>query len=569
MPVFALLRVAVVQFAVTDDVAANLRTCLRLIDQAAATCHPAVMVLPEFINHIAWYDSPDHCYAVAVSRGDAFWSALAERAAAHHCYLKVNVTLKQPGGQVTGTNVLFGPTGAVVAENDKQILMGNENNFLTPASQVTPLAETDFGALGMYACMDGVIPEVARALAVRHPLVLLNSLNSFAHDEAALHIPVRAAENKVFVAAANKVGALVPPHLTEAVAARLKIAPTFLQGAGESQIVAPDGRVLAQAPRTGEAVVWADLDLDEARHKRRPDGTDILLSRRPELYAPLGQAAPVSGQRPGEAEVLGAVYQPPSATPLTPADMATVVRQAHDRGVRVLVFPELAHLPHGQVTDPASAAALSEQVVAAVQAALAADHYAVLSVVRGQPGAWQHAGLVLSQHGVTLSQPQLHAAGRHPWVNVYGDALAHVDTTWGRLAVVVGNDAIYPETFRLAALQGVEVVGVPTTVLEPWESALGFPERAAENRLNVLVADRAESAIYAVGEDFTLWTAWKNRPFDGNINVPLITRGQTGLTAAPLYPAAAHNKLISHRTHLLDNRPWPLAAPLLAPVSAG
>lgn len=568
MSASSLLRVAVLQFGVTADVAANLHTCLRLIDQAAALCRPAVMVLPEFINHIAWYDSPEHCYAVAVSRGDDFWNALAERAGRHRCYLKVNVTLRQPGGYVTGTNVLFDPTGAVAGETDKQILMGNENNFLTPASQAAPMLMTDFGPVGMYACMDGVIPEVARALAVRRPVLLLNSLNSFAHDEASLHIPVRAAENKVFVAAANKVGPLVPPHLTEAVAARLKIAPTFLQGAGESQIVAPDGRVLAKAPRAGEAVIWADLDLAEAANKRRPDGTDILLSRRPEVYALLSQPAAVPAHT-SATSIVGAVYQPHTAAPLTPAEMAQAVRQAQQHNAQVIVFPELAHLPNGRVTDPASAAELSAQALAEVQAALAGETYAVLSVVSGSAGAWQHCGVAVSAQGVAVCQPQIHPAGRHPWVTAYGDRLHTADTAWGRLAVIVGNDAIYPETFRLAALHHADVAGVPATVLEAWESALGFPERAAENRLNVVVADRAESALYAVGEDFTLWTEWKNRPFDGNINVPLITRARPGLTTALLYPSATRNKTISQRTHLLDNRPWALADPLLSPVIPG
>ena len=41
--------------------------------------------------------------------------------------------------------------------------------------------------------------ETPRGLAVRGAQLLINSLNSFAFDEASLHIPVRAPENKVFV----------------------------------------------------------------------------------------------------------------------------------------------------------------------------------------------------------------------------------------------------------------------------------------------------------------------------------------------------------------------------------
>lgn len=67
----ARIRVAAAQFGVTEDVQANLRTCLRMINQAAQ-CRPDVIVLPEFVNHIAWYRNSSHCYEVAVSLGDAF-----------------------------------------------------------------------------------------------------------------------------------------------------------------------------------------------------------------------------------------------------------------------------------------------------------------------------------------------------------------------------------------------------------------------------------------------------------------------------------------------------------------
>lgn len=557
------IRVAAVQFGVTEDIAANLQTCLRLIDHAAAQT-PALIVLPEFVNHIAWYQNANHCYRVAVSLEDDFIRQIADRAAAHRCFIKINVTLKRGNGKVTGTNILFAANGEIAGLNDKQILMGNENNFLEPACEIAPILETEIGRLGMYACMDGVIPEPARALAVRRAHILLNSLNSFALDEAALHIPVRAAENKLFVVAANKVGALVPESLREAVAARLQIAPSFLEGAGESQIVAPDGTVLAKAPRHGEAVVTADIDLCQVNNKLRPDGTDILLSRRPELYRPIGTAPAPTTAVPAAASILGAVIQSSRLD-----DGLTAVAQAIAQQARLIVLPELFPLTNGRVTDAVAAATAGAQLQEALLRLLVnapEDCLVAFSTVQQAGGGWAHHGLLLNRSGIILRQPQLHHTARHPWVTALGQAVATVDVPWGRVALVVGNDAIYPETFRLAALQHVSVTAVPTTILEPWESALGFPERAAENRMNLLVADRAESAVYAVSEDFTLWTEWKNRPFDGNINMPQISRAHSALTIAPLYPAAAANRFVSQRTNVVDSRPWQLVGPIVEKI---
>lgn len=541
------------QFGVTDDVAANLQTCLRMIDEAAKV-KPDVMVLPEFVNHIAWYTDAAHCYGVAVSLDDDFIRAIGKKAKEHGCYIKINVTLKREDGKVTGTNILFDRAGNVVGLTDKQILMGNENNFLEKATDIAPILETDFGRVGMYACMDGVIPEVARALAVRRPQLLLNSLNSFAHDEASLHIPVRAAENKVFVVAANKVGSLVPEEMREAVAARLKIDPSFLEGAGESQIVAPDGRVLAKAPRKGEAVVFADLDLSEADNKLRPDGTDILSTRRPELYAPLGVESAGGGKKPGVESMLAGAGQVSGQGKEAVDSALKMIAEGEKAGVKLIVLPELFH-----ITNLDSAEKESVEMMRALQRELK-DAYVATSIV--EDGA--HVGVLFNKSGVVLKQPQLHRSGRHAWSKL-GDAVNVYDAEWGRVALVIGNDAIYPETFRLAALKDVEVVAVPTMILEKWETELGFKERAAENRINVIVASKSDSGIYTVTEDFTLWTEWKNRPFDGNINTPVITMAQgDGLTIAEVHPAACANKMVSHRTDVLNGRPWRLASPLVS-----
>lgn len=563
------IKVAALQFAVTSDVAANLATSLRMIDQAAAH-QPNLMVLPEFINHLAWYDDTAHSYSVAVDLDGEFLQAIAAKAAEHGCYIKVNVTLKRTEGKVTGTNILFGPDSERLAVNDKQILMGNENNFLERATENGPITETALGPVGMYACMDGVINEVTRNLAVRGAHLLLNSLNSFAHDEASLHIPVRAAENKVFVVAANKVGALVPPHMLEVAAARLKIAPHFLHGAGESQIVAPDGTVLAKAPREGEAVIVAEIDVRGAENKLRPDGTDIFATRRPKLYSPIGERPREHSRQLGVATAQAAVLQLSSNGPEAVEEAAEAITEAAHAGVQFLVLPELFHLKDGHVEEIESALAESEKMLAVLQEAVraAGNIYVAVSVVERVNGALQHVGVLLGPSGVLLRQPQLHPCGRHPWISSLGDGLLFTDLPFGRAALVIGNDSIYPETFRLAALQDVEVVGVPTTLLEKWEMETGLLERAAENRLNIIVASRpaevGTSAIIAISEDFTLWTEWK-RPFDGNINYPQVTRANTqpGLTRVEIHPAAAANRTISHRTNLVEGRPWQLAEPLL------
>ena len=148
------MRVAVAQFAVGADVAANLSTCLRMLD-AAARSRPALVVLPEFCNHPSWYDDAAHCRAVALTPDGEFLSAIAAKAAAMNAYVVINCTLRRPAGECTGTSLLYGPTGELLGSSDKQVLIGHENDFLSKAQRAGPVLTTPLGRFGLYACMTG------------------------------------------------------------------------------------------------------------------------------------------------------------------------------------------------------------------------------------------------------------------------------------------------------------------------------------------------------------------------------------------------------------------------------
>jgi predicted amidohydrolase len=571
MTISNLTRVAVAQFSTGTDVDESLATCLRMIDEAAKVL-PDILVLPEFCNHASWYSDQEYCYDVAVALDGEFLQAISAKAVQHDMYVALNCTVRRDHPHVTGTNMIFAPDGSRVLTADKQVLMGNENNFLTKATENAPILNLPFGCVSMYSCMDGVIFETPRGLAIRGAQLLCNSLNSFAEDEASLHVPVRAAENKVFVAAANKVGWLVPEYLAVQVAERVKIAPEFLHGAGESQIVAPDGTVLAKAPKRGEAVVYADIDLSQANNNCRPDGTNVFTSRRPALYAPVAEAPRRREYKPGAEQVTVATFTPLATGDEAVEEAADAIRDAAQAGASMLVLPELFHLPDSHIDDLRLAHEASEFVINLLRTTLAnlnQPFYVASSIVKMIDGELAHVAILIGRDGIVLEQPQLHRSGSHTWASALGECLYTIDLPFGRLAVILGGDAIYPETFRLAALKDVEIVAIPAHIQEAWEMQTGFRERAAENRMNVVVSSRAtphgSGGIFAISPDFTLWTEWKNRPFDGSINDPIVTRSSgVGLTIGEIYPSAAGNRLVSQKTDVVDSRPWWLADALVA-----
>jgi predicted amidohydrolase len=517
-------RVAVTQFGIGNDVAENLKTCLRMIDEAAKVS-PDFIVLPEFCNHCAVYENQEHADAVALGLDGEFLQKIAEKAREHKAYVKINVTLKKPNDKPSVSNLLYSPDGKLVGRADKQVLMGNENAHCSRAETAGDVVETEFGKVGMYACADGLLMETTRLLALRGARLLLNSLNSFAEDEAALHIPVRAAENKVFVAASCKVDYLVPLQILKQFAERMKIRPEALQGAGESQIVAPDGTVLAKARRTGEDVVFADIDLSEAK-------PEIMLeNRRPGLYRPIAEKPQERNYKPGARTVKVAVCQQ--------------VRDISKVNAKLIVLPELVEE--------------CEKIIKHLT-----DNFAVTSIRENN----SHVGILLGKDGIIFRQKQIHKSNRHGWITDFGDELETFDLPFGRLAIVVGEDSRYPETFRLAAYQNAEIVAVPFQVTERWETELGFLERSAENRFSVIAATRpeknlgeyGESLIATISEDFTLWTEWKNRPFDGKINYPIVFRGNE--IVAEAFPSNSANRFVSKGTDVVDGRAWHLLGEL-------
>ncbi len=552
------VRVAAAQFHVGPDPDANLATCLRMMSEAAA-CGPDLIVFPEFCNHLSWYSDRQHCFDVSVRLGGPFLTAIADRARELGVFVVINCTVQREDGSATGSSLLYDRRGQLLIDNTKQIYIGHENDYLEKAREEGPVVETELGRIGLYACMDGVINETPRCLALNGAQLMLNSLNSFATDEASLHIPVRAAENKVWVVAANKVGPLVPEEMVEGISAATGIPRRFLSGAGESQIVAPDGTVLAKASRDREEFVYADIEVSLADDKCRPDGTDIFASRRPELYRPItadpaGQALPAMN---GAQEVGCAIVQLADSDSLD--DAAAAVQQAVAAGAELVCLPPLA----GDLAEPAAAAVRGGEIIDRL-AALAGGAYLATALVRPCANGYQYGAALINRDGLALFQPQVHHSLRHGF-SLPGDEFVSLDLPLGRVAVVTSDDSLYPETFRLLALAGVAVALVPLSPLEDWELQTGLLERSAENRINLLVAPdtgrHGPAFATALQTDFTVMTEWQERKFDGLLSQPEWYRYDegSGVFLVGLRPANAAHKVVSLNTDLLASRPWRVA----------
>lgn len=165
------------------------------------------------------------------------------------------------------------------------------------------------------------------------------------------------------------------------------------------------------------------------------------------------------------------------------------IAEAARRGSEVVVFPEmwttgfdwdrLPELAAGSGEIVAEVAALAQKYriwlagsLLALNEAGHATNTFILFDPNGRP-----AGLYRKIHLFGLMAENQHLAP--------GEALAHVETPWGRAGLAVCYDLRFPEMFRTYALNGVEMVFLPAQWPHPrlahWRTLLRA--RAIENQL--------------------------------------------------------------------------------------
>ncbi|MFC2077299.1 nitrilase-related carbon-nitrogen hydrolase [Candidatus Bipolaricaulota bacterium] len=227
-------------------------------------------VLPEFFATGYQFTSRDEVAALAEPVPDGpTTKAIAGFCGEHGCHVVAGLP-ESADDAVYNAAVVVGPDGFVSCYR-KIHLFGEEKSFFAPGDR--PFAVDDLGSVrvGVMVCFDHLFPESARSLAVQGAEVIAHPSNLIIPDLAQRTMTVRALENGVFTATANRVGEEARSDTT-------------LHYTGQSQIISPKGEVLvrlsADHPETGVV----EIDPSEARSKRLTSRNDKLGDRRPSLY---------------------------------------------------------------------------------------------------------------------------------------------------------------------------------------------------------------------------------------------------------------------------------------------
>lgn len=161
----------------------------------------------------------------------------------------------------------------------------SEKYYFSPGDTGFKVWQTKFGKFGAGICWDQWFPELARSLvlhgaeAIFYPTAIGSepqdpTLDSRDHWQRTMQ--GHSAANLVPVIASNRVGTEVDDG----------IETTFY---GSSFITDHTGAKIAEAPREGETIIYAEIDLEATAKARHAWG--LFRDRRPELYTSVGKLA--------------------------------------------------------------------------------------------------------------------------------------------------------------------------------------------------------------------------------------------------------------------------------------
>ncbi|HCE2127553.1 N-carbamoylputrescine amidase [Vibrio parahaemolyticus] len=283
------VKFAALQLTKSWDLEDNLAKAKNAIREAAQ--NGANVILPQEL-----FAAPYFC-----KKQEAKYFELAEETANSHLIQEMSALAKElgvvipvsyfekAGNTFFNSLVMIDADGTVLDNYRKSHIPDgpgySEKYYFSPGDTGFKVWQTKFGKFGAGICWDQWFPELARSLALHgaeaifYPTAIGSepqdpTLDSRDHWQRTMQ--GHSAANLVPVIASNRVGTEVDDG----------IETTFY---GSSFITDHTGAKIAEAPREGETIIYAEIDLAATAKARHAWG--LFRDRRPDLYISVGKLA--------------------------------------------------------------------------------------------------------------------------------------------------------------------------------------------------------------------------------------------------------------------------------------
>ncbi len=505
-PSIAPYTVAAIQFdPVMGEKDTNISHLLRLTEEAAQ--HGARLIVhPELATTGYCWLSREEIAPYVESIPGPTTDRFAQLAAQYDCYIATSLPEVDPATTVYYNSMaLIGPAGLIGVYRKIHSYI-SEPRWARDGDLGFPVWDTPLGRLAGVICMDAEFFEATRIPALLGADVLLFPTNWLEEKCPSNRWLARAFENGAYFIAANRCGL-----------------ERTVQFSGGSCVLDPDGAIQAYL-ENGEGIVYGEVDLARARDKRwgplvkDGDGTsrlepvgDRMADRRPAEYLTLVNNTylweplmfhglyDMGELPPGQLSCVGIIQNDLLAfkghTYGSPLDtligmLRSTLRDHDSARPDVLVLPELilpGPLPAGR--PPASSVAAMQEGAIEIpgpetEALVALATEFQISLVLGvaerafengdQLPTYYNTVLLIDPEGVYGKYRKLHlTASDRLWASPGNLGLPTFDIPAGRVGLATGYDVLFPETLRVLAGKGADLVCAPAYLNFPDPVGLG------------------------------------------------------------------------------------------------
>lgn len=258
------------------DLKGNLEKHIQFIKQAADN-GAKLIVFPEMSMTGYYYSSWSEVAVHGQYIPGPITDSLSKVCKASDVYVVIGMIEKDGLGgdwRYYNASVLIGPTGVLGKYRKTHLPYMGADRFVKKGDLPYRVIDTPIGKIGLGICYDLRFPEQWRTLALKGAEILINSTNVYREAEVHKNLmgPTRALENRIFLITCNRIG---PERGGD-----------FL---GLSNIIDVNGKILAEAGRDKEEIIYATIDPTIAKEKYlvfKPGEIelDLFKDRRPDLY---------------------------------------------------------------------------------------------------------------------------------------------------------------------------------------------------------------------------------------------------------------------------------------------
>jgi predicted amidohydrolase len=565
----------------------------RIVDivEEAAKAGAKIIVLPETATSGYIYKDRKQFDPYLDTVPGKTTDALAKVSAKHGVYVTIGIAeIDRATGLAYNTGALVGPEG-YIGKYRKVGLNPDDQLWFTPGNLGYPVFDTAYGKLAMEICYDDSYWEIARTAAVKGAQILCFMSSS----DRALKSEPSEWSNHSTISAVQEINAWNGVALIATDRNNSESNPTTgltVYYGGIASIWSPLGKKIAQAPPSKPDVppsqppfiLYGEIDPAEFENPVQTSFSE----RRPELYGDLAfyraPFDPAASPTRHEVSALAFQYTPAAGDrDANAAKIFAMVSKANwKKPGRLIVLPEYSFTGVPATAEDAKVLAETLEGPAAQNLSTLANQNAahvVGSFIEQAEGKLFVAAMLVGPDGKTLGtyrKTHLEESER-AWATA-GDELAVFPTAIGRIGLLLGGDARFPEASGVLSVKRADIIAIPSA----WRGQYGthlqispalFAERYPGNTMalwyaiaktaqaHTLVANFVGDGFLGSSGHFTL------NPVDAN-DPPVTASTDTEEAFAVDFTTLADPHWWLSQQNLITGRRVDLLAPLTFPLDS-